>query len=320
MRTSPVAPPAERVQARVEPPALEIEAERPHQRFADRALRRHREGAGDRRRRAVARLALAGGADEVRQLGPQGIEHRVDAGAAQAGVVLVEERVVGREAERLALGAADLAGEAQHVLQVGLQDREVARGAGLAPGHLGGRGRLGLRFDEVARDRGSVGMGAAHLAQVRRLPGVERSRAGFGLGQEVGGGGSHQQLVRQAAQGGELLGAARRGARRHQGLGVPAEDAGGVPEGAEAGEEAFERGVGRHGADPVVVVGRATAGGTGCPHEGPRPGSPSRRATGGGGRPAGRRKFRVSALPAAPPCRPRSARAGPSAAAPGASR
>ena len=245
---------AERVQADIEAPAAEVEPERLHQRQPDPLLRVHRERTVQRQRRGLARLPLPGRRHQPGQPGAQLGEERVDGRAAHAGIVLVEQRVVSSEPERRPLDRPDLALEPQHLGQVRQQQAEIRLRAGFAPDHLGLRGRARTRLDEVARHRSRVGVDAAHLGEVFRLPRIEPLLAGGG--ERVGGLGRGQDLVGEAAQGRELVGAAVGGAVRHQGLGIPAEDAGGVADRIEAGEAAFETGIGVHDARASALARR----------------------------------------------------------------
>ncbi len=78
---------------------------------------------------------------------------------------------------------------------------------------------------------------------------------GLGLREEVGDGRCHEQLVGHAAQRRQLLGAAVGGAGRHQRLRVPAEDAGGIVEGAKPGEQGGKGLVGLHDGPAAWNVG-----------------------------------------------------------------
>ena len=106
---------AERVQALIEAALGEVEAERAHQPLAERLLRGRREsvpasGSGSA---WWAQDAL----EEVRQESGQRLEQGVDLGGADAGLVAIEERIVGRPAECRGLGCGLLPDEAHDLLE-----------------------------------------------------------------------------------------------------------------------------------------------------------------------------------------------------------
>jgi hypothetical protein len=110
---------AERVQAHVEAPAAEVEARRPHQGLADAALDLGRERAVERPHRRQTLLMVPRRLDHLGQARAQVREDRVDPGLAQAGIVAVEEGVVGRKSQRLPLGGADLPLQREHLGEMG---------------------------------------------------------------------------------------------------------------------------------------------------------------------------------------------------------
>ncbi len=213
---------AERMQAHVETAAIKVEAQRPHHRFAELTLRGHGKGARDGGRRAGLILKRASLLDQTREFAAEPVEERIDLRPTKAGIILVEQGIVGGDPERGALAAADLPLQPKHFFQVGQQQREIAGRPRLPPHHLGPRRRRGTRQHEVERYGGGMGVGAAHLTQVGRLPGIKRVLPPFGVVQRFGGAGRYEQIVGDAAQRRQLIRAALGGAMRHERLGVPA--------------------------------------------------------------------------------------------------
>ena len=233
------------MQADIEASAREIEPHGAHQLQADLPLGRHRKRTRQRQGRGVSRLPLARRDDEIRQDGAQRREDRIDARPPHAGVVSVQQRVVGRKAERSPLGLADAASQPQHLFEIGTQPRKIRIAPCLAPDHLAARRRFRGRLDEIARHRRRVGIGPAHLAQVGPLPFAEvalRLRRVEPLGVARVG----EDLVGEHAQHGQLLAAGIGGAVRHLGLRVPAEDTARILQRAEPGEGGGERRVSLH--------------------------------------------------------------------------
>ena len=93
-----------------------------------------------------------------------------------------------------------------------------------------------------------------HFAQVRPLPIVKESFALAGLFQQVPVRRSGEKVVRKPFEGRELIGAPLGRACRHQGFGVPLQDADRILNGSETGETRLESAVGMHG----VFSGRPT--------------------------------------------------------------
>jgi hypothetical protein len=158
---------AERMRALVQPAGREIEAERLHRGATEGALRGDGERPGRLDRRRLCRLLRDDAAHRVRQPLLQGVEQRVDPRARHAGLVLVDERVVGRDALVLGQPLRRLANQCQERLEVGGEAGPVVGRALRAPGvlaaHRGERAPLDERLGQ--------GIGAAplpaHLAQVR---------------------------------------------------------------------------------------------------------------------------------------------------------
>jgi hypothetical protein len=230
----------------VEPPVREVEADRAHELLPQRALRRGRERPLGRHGPRLARLLFQHPVDEIRQEPREAGEQFVDARGARAGLVLVEQRVVGREAARRAQRLRLFAREAQHLLERRQQHREVGGGPRRAPHRFARRARLRQRRHEVRGQRHGRGPGPAHLAQVRALPAVQARRFALGALQQLAHVRAGQQLVARHLEGRELLGARRDAAARHHHRHVPVQHALGLGEGAEPREAGFQLGVSGH--------------------------------------------------------------------------
>ena len=245
-------PAAERVKADVQPAPVEVETDGLHQPHAQRPLGFHRERPLEGQDVRTALLALQHLAQEPRQEALQVAEQLVDVVGVAARLIGVQQRLIQRAAQRLRLGGRDLALEVQHFRQAGQQHREIAGGAGVAPDHFAAGNGAGVRFDQIARHRRRVEVGAAHLVQVGFLP-VGKIGLVLGVGQQVGVVVVGQQLVAQDLQGRKLLGPAVGGTRRHQRLGVPLQNAERVVDRGKTGEAPFQRLIGGHPSLPEVI-------------------------------------------------------------------
>ena len=231
---------AERMGALVEPAALEVEPGTGHELAGEHLLPVGREGARGPDRVRLGTLAGQDGVDQGRQLGCQLLEERDDDGIAQVWLVGVEQGVVGAEAERGPGQRTGLAGEADHLLELRGEHGEVGLRAGLAPGHLAGGGGTRQRLDQGRLQRVGMAVLAAHLAQVRLLPGVE-VRLVVGAGQVIAGLGMGEEVVGQALQGGQLLAAGGCGQLRHHHRRVPVQDGERTLDVADAAEPLLKR-------------------------------------------------------------------------------
>ena len=101
-------------------------------------------------------------------------EHGGDIGVAAAGVVAVQQRVIGRQAQRLAPDPGFLPDALHNLPQRRQEGGEIA----LMPRPVPDRLRPGdgprLRFHQIRRQGGGGPVQAAHLAQIGRLPGLVR--------------------------------------------------------------------------------------------------------------------------------------------------
>ena len=228
----------------VEPAVREVEADQADQFLAQRALLGDRKRPVEDERRRLALLVLHDAAQQVGQEAAQLGEQQVDALGATARLELVEQCVVERRAERGGLGFADLAHHGQHLGERGQQRLEVLVLAGLAPGHLAGRGGVRARLDEGGGQCAFMHPGAAHLAQVGGAPRIEVVGALFRPPQQLGHVGRRDHAVGDDAQGGELVGAVLAGALGHHGRAIPVQDRTGAMDGAQPGEAAFQLGIG----------------------------------------------------------------------------
>ncbi len=237
---------AERMGAAVKTAVLEVEAERRHQSLAKRLLPGRGKVAPERQR---LDLATEDALEKLRQELGERREQRVDLSGRDAGLVAVEERIVGRETECLALRRRLLAGEPHHLLERRAEQSEVGLLARLAPEHLGLRGGAHEGRDQLRGHRGGAPIAAAHLAQIGRLPCVQLAWSRLGLIEEIAGLGADQQLMDDLAQRRHLLGADRVAAPRHHDLMVPLQDSERAAQMRDARKPRLKRAIGRHGLD-----------------------------------------------------------------------
>ena len=113
----------------------------------------------------ASRIRLGRRRDEPEQL--------VDVRAQEPGAELVDQRVVGREPERLGQHLRLVARQRDDLFEVRREQREVVLLLGLEPARLGERRRPGETRDQRQRRGDRVVALAAHLAQVRELPVLE---------------------------------------------------------------------------------------------------------------------------------------------------
>jgi hypothetical protein len=173
-------------------------------------------------------------------------QQAIDQLGRATGLILIEQRLIRARAECLRLGDGHLARQAEHPFQAGQGHREIIGRAGRAPYRLrlGFGARQGL--DEIARHRRGMARAAPHLAQIGALPGAEARRLGVGRGNQVGDLGRREQLMGDAAQRRELLGARRAATRRHHGRGIPMQDRDRLLDRADAAKPRFQIRVRRH--------------------------------------------------------------------------
>ncbi len=230
---------AERVQADIEPAMGEIEAEPLHELEAELALGRDRKRARQGQRRRPGALALQRSVDEPGEKSCDLVEQAIDGGDAAARLILVEQRLVGRLAERRGFRRRHLADHGQHATELRQHGREVAGGTRLAPAHLAGRARLRQRLHQIGRHRGGVHPAPAHFREVGALPGIEVVlRAG--TAEQVRERRVGEHFVTHDLQRRELLRPCGGAAGRHQCGGVPMEDGRRLLQRAEPGEARFE--------------------------------------------------------------------------------
>ena len=246
-------PAAERVVARVESAMREVEAQVAHDPFGEPVLGVRRKRARQNRHFTLRPLLVDDRRREPGQEGRQLREQPVDLGRRAAGLVFVEQRVVGGDAEGLRLRLCDLAGEPEHLAQGREHARKVVAVASSAPVHLAGRDGPRVAHDEVARQRHRVAALALHLAQVRELPcvGAVAGRLSARAGEPVADLLRHQEFMRDLAQRRHLLAAHGSTPRRHDRRHVPLQDADRLADEGDPAEAGLERRTGRR-ADATV--------------------------------------------------------------------
>ncbi len=175
--------------------------------------------------------------DQVGQFAGKFSENRVDIRLPGAGVILVQQRVIGGKAKGFGLGRRDLARQGQDGFQFRQQPREITVLARGAPGHFTARRRAGRRFHQIGGHGGGMGVLAAHFMQVGA-----RHRIFWRLGarQHFGHVRRGHEFVRQDGEGGDAFGPAVAGARGHHGVLVPAQNAQRVADLPHAGKTAAQ--------------------------------------------------------------------------------
>ena len=141
-----------------------------------------------------------------------------------AGLVAVQERVIGAAAQGFGAGLCALTDQSEQTFQARHDTLEVCRRTRFAPFHLAGVAGLGERLDQVARQCRGVAPLPAHLAEIGGPPGIEFARAGVLLrcGEELGHIGPSKDLMTDHIQGGQLLAARLGAAVGHDGGHIPA--------------------------------------------------------------------------------------------------
>ena len=161
---------AEGMVARVQAPALEVEAQRGHQCAAKRRLARIRERAFGFARR---RITTNGAIDERRQGGGQFREDGIDALALEARFVLVEQRIVGVQTQSVAEGRGLLARQIDDGRQLVGDGWPVVLRPCRTPRLLASGACLGVRDCEIGRHRERPTALAFEKRDVGGLPRVE---------------------------------------------------------------------------------------------------------------------------------------------------
>ena len=159
---------AEGVGAHIQPAGLEIEAQDPHHLLAQPALAVQRERA-HRVQGRVLRLALTHRADQAGQPLPHLAEDLIHPRAGHAGLEVVHQRVVTRQAGALGQQRGPFACQRQHRAEVDQKARPVVGRALAAPGVFAARGGDLLALHQVLGQRGGAPPVAADLAQVGAL-------------------------------------------------------------------------------------------------------------------------------------------------------
>ena len=198
---------AEGVQGDIQPPAAEIEADGLDQLAGQRLLSGLRKGAGKGQRVRIGGLAFQHLLKEPGQESGQILEHGVDALCPVARIELVEQGVIGREAEGLTLDPGDLALNGEKLGQIGFHRREVGCRAGPAPGHLAAPCGPTLGFHQIGGHGVGMQPAALHLPQVGLLPGVQSLAVLLCLGEPVREARVGDHLVAREAERGQLLAA-----------------------------------------------------------------------------------------------------------------
>ncbi len=208
--------------ALVEPSLVEGKSDRLHDLDHEAALFRGAKAAGDRQQRLLL-LLFERFADHARQAARQGLEDRVDVRGAHAGAEFIDQRVVGREVQRLAKQRCLVAHQQQHLLEVRREQRIVvvaARGQPLALGDR--RGARQPRDQRHGRGNGVIAL-AAHLAQVRDLPVLEPAQIRLRTIEQPRDLGRGQQRVVLGLERRDLFTTQFRAAARHHDRRVPAQ-------------------------------------------------------------------------------------------------
>ena len=202
--------------ADAEQPALEVEADLGHQRLSERLLAFDAECVRDGQRFI---LAIEGVADEPRQHVAQLREQGIDLGLCKAGLVAVEQGIVGIAAQRVGEGLGLFPREREHGFERTGHGCPIVRRTRWSPHLLAGGRRRGQCDNQIA------GQGARLLPvtpdqfHVDGLPVVE-ILGECGLSQIAGLVGPHH-VVHQAGQGRQRLGPDRPAAGRHHGRLIP---------------------------------------------------------------------------------------------------
>ena len=117
----------------------------------------------------VLRLQFDGLADQARQAPADEPEQLVDVRAQEAGAELVDQRVVGRQVQRLREHLRLVARQRHDLLEVRCEQRKVILLLGLEPARLGSEVARASRGHENQRHGDRMVAFAAHLAQVRAV-------------------------------------------------------------------------------------------------------------------------------------------------------
>ena len=137
---------AERMVADAEQPAIEVEADLGHQRFSERLLAFDAECVRDRQRLV---LPTEGAVDEPRQHVVQLREQGIDLGLRQAGLVAVEQGIVGIAAQCVAEGLGLLPRQREHGFERTDHGCPIVRRTRWTPSLLAGGRGCGQRDDEI---------------------------------------------------------------------------------------------------------------------------------------------------------------------------
>ena len=158
---------AERVMRDGQAAARDVEAHRRHHRQPELALLFDRIAARQRAQRVgleALRLHLEGARHEIHQEALQLVEQRRDVGGPAAGVILLDQRVVGIELQHLGAALCLLAGQFDHRVERRQEAGPVVARPQFAPELLAAHARPGLTLDELGGKAGQVGVDAAEFS------------------------------------------------------------------------------------------------------------------------------------------------------------
>ena len=216
---------AERVRGHVEPAGVEVEADRRSRRLAEDALPIDRVvafqdlmpwPAGE------AAMAATSGTSSWRRAA----NNSVDLACRGAGLVFVEQRVVGRFLVADGLGFFALEGD--DAFELGKEIGKAVVTAGLGPNLLGLRGDAGQLLDQACRQLDRAVVVAADVVDVGGRLGVRLldQLGAFEVGEQLADARRGQHLMAEARQQGHLLRPMGRALLGHAGPLVPAQHVG----------------------------------------------------------------------------------------------
>ena len=179
-------------------------------------------------------------ANERRQAPRQRLEHGVDVGGGDAGTELIDQRIVGREIERLSEQCRLVADQMDDFLEMRSEQFELALLARFEPAGFGARGRLRQARDQSNGSGDRVVALATHLAKIGDLPVDETLAVRLGAIQQARDPRSRQQRVVLGLERRELFAADVCAATRHHDRGIPSEERKRAAEGVKTFELLFE--------------------------------------------------------------------------------